>query len=73
MELPKNIVDCSVLEIARDIPKELSFYKEGYCKALKENHIYKKALIIALTGICLYVCIKMIDYANQRNQEKKKR
>jgi hypothetical protein len=73
MNLHPNILDCSELQIAQDIPKELSFYQQQYNNLTRQNRVYKKTLIITTSGICLYLIYKMINhYAKKKNQEASK-
>lgn len=70
MPLNPNILDCSELQIVRDIPEELSFYQKQCNTLTHQNHIYKKALLITTSGICLYLIYKTIHhYAKKRNQK----
>ncbi|WP_198403841.1 hypothetical protein [Aquimarina aggregata] len=67
MNLHPNILDCSELQIARDIPEELSFYQEQYNELTHQNRIYKKALVLTAYGICLFIMYKTIHhYANKK-------
>ncbi len=70
MELPKNLLDCSKLQIARDIPKELSFYKSSYTHLVRQNHLYKKTLMV--TGVGIGMCIIYIIVNHYVLQKKKK-
>lgn len=68
MQLPENMIACTSLEIAKDIPKELTFLKKQYSHLKKMNGHYQKALIAVGTGIGLYIIFKTINYyANKQH------
>lgn len=68
MQLPENMIACTSLEIAKDIPKELTFFKNQYYHLKKMNGHYQKALIAVGTGIGLYIILKTINYyANKQH------
>ena len=71
MTLPKNLLDCSELQIARDIPTELSFYKHQCIQLTNQNQLFKNALMVTGSGICLYIVYHMIkNYGKKKNQKK---
>lgn len=68
MKLPENILDCSALEIARDIPKELTFYKNHCKKLVHHNQLYKNILIGTTASICLYIIYKTITHYAKKKE-----
>ncbi len=71
MKLPENLLDCSELQIARDIPKELALYQNVCNRLTQQNRWYKNALIITSSGMCLYLIYKIMNhYATQKNQKR---
>lgn len=73
MQLPDNIVECTSLEIVRNIPKELTFFK-NQCHSLKRsNQHYQKALIGIGVGVGLYILLKTIDHYMDRENTSQSR
>ncbi|GAA3522318.1 hypothetical protein GCM10022393_41070 [Aquimarina addita] len=68
--MTSEFINCFELDIAKDIPAELTFYKNQYQTLTHHNHIYKQVLIGATTVLCLYVLYKTLErYENKKKNK----
>ncbi|WP_103866722.1 hypothetical protein [Aquimarina sp. I32.4] len=64
----QKFINCFELDLAQDIPKELSYYQNHCNTLIGRNQLYKNVLIAVTSGICMYMMYKTINHYTKKKK-----